>query len=128
MKQRVIDAMERGIVLLKRYFESEDHFISDLEMGACVISRMYEEDGDLDTNSELYKEFLDLFSKFIKAEIADPNPWRYSVLCDMLGPGRELFPDKKKYPLWFLPDELMDEKQLKEWREYLKKYNYSDPC
>ena len=125
MNQRTIDAMERGIVLLKRYFKSEDHFISDLEMGACVISRMYdEESGELDTESELYKEFLDLFTKFIKAELADPVPLCYSLLCDMLGPGRELFPDEEKYPLWFLPDKLMNKEQLKEWKKYLKKYNY----
>ena len=125
MKYSVIIEIAQGIILLKNYFTSDDHFISDLEMGG-IICRMY--DGGFDTESELYKEFLDLFTKFVKAEIADPNPWRYSLLCDMLGPGRELYPDKKKYPLWFLPDELMDKEQLKEWKEYLKKYNYNDPC
>ena len=125
MKISVSDAVERGIVLLNHYFTNDDHFISDLAMGG-IICRIY--DDGFDTESELYKEFLDLFTKFIKTEIDRTDPWRFSLLCDMLGPGRELYPDKKKYPLWFLPDELMDKEQLKEWKEYLKKYNYNDPC
>ena len=118
--------MERGIILLKHYFTNEDHFISDA-LGD-IICRICDAGNDLDTNSVIYKEFLDLFMKFVQTELTEPSPLCYSLLCDMLGPGRELFPDKKKYPLWFLPDELMDEKQLKEWKEYLKECNYNDPC
>ena len=121
MKISVADAVERGIVLLNHYFTNDDHFISDLAMGG-IICRIY--DDGFDTESELYKEFLDLFTKFIKAELAEPMPLCYSLLCDMLGPGRELYPDKKKYPLWFLPDELMTKEQLKGWKKYLKESNY----
>lgn len=126
MKISVSDAVERGIVLLNHYFTNEDHFISDA-LGD-IMCRICDEGDDLDANSVIYKEFLDLFTKFIKAELAEPVPLCYSLLCDMLGPGRELYPDKKKYPLWFLPDELMTKEQLKEWKKYLKKYNYNDPC
>ena len=96
----------------------------DIELGPPLyhISVTFEK------NPEYFNapEIKELFNKAMSAlkELVANNINNHFLLEASLGPGRKLFPDKEKHWWWYLPDKLMNEAQLKEWKKYLKKCGY----
>jgi len=96
----------------------------DIELGFPL----YDVSAALNENPEYFNDLKvkDLFDKAMKAteELIVHNIENHYLLLVSLAPGRDLFPDKKKHWWWYLPDKLMNEAQLKEWKKYLKKFGY----
>lgn len=120
------EALEHGILIINEYIADteSDAFISDLVLGAkilCTISENYEQ---IKEHQRLFDQFYESLSNLCKKEIADEKNGGLNLLCDIFCPGRELFPDKEKYPWWWLPETLMTKNQLEKWKKYVKSRNY----
>ena len=96
----------------------------DIELGFPLydVSTALEENPEYFTDSEV----KDLFNKAMVAvkELVQNNIDNLFLLKTSLAPGRDLFPNKEKHWWWYIPDKLMNEEQLKEWKKYLKKDGY----
>ena len=118
------DKLERGILLLDTYLnDKKPDFFPDLEFGAVILSGISNDLKSIDKHRKLFNKFMDKTTAFVKRELKDTKAgefYGYCTLFDVFIPGRELFPDKELHPWWWLPDQLMNEQQLKVWKEYQK--------
>jgi hypothetical protein len=123
------DKLERGIILLDRYLnDKKPDFFPDLEFGAVILSGISNDLKSIDKHRKLFNKFMDKTVAFVQRELKCKKTCgsrRYSILFNVFAPGRELFPNKELHPWWWLPDQLMNEQQLKEWKEYLKSRGFS---
>ena len=96
----------------------------DMELGFPL----YDVSTALEENPEYFNdpEIRNLFEQAMAAtkELIQNNIEDLCLLLESLAPGRELFPNKDKHWWWYLPDKLMNEEQLKEWKKYLKEHGY----
>ena len=117
-KEFLIRAL-RSLLLLREY--DYEGTWDNLELGSPLF--------DISVVVEEKPEYLDCpeikeqFDKAMKAleELIAHNVDYHFLLEASLGPGRDLFPDKKKHWWWWMPEKVMNKEQLQEWKKYLKK-------
>jgi len=109
----------RCLVLLREY--DYDGTWEDIELGFSLydISVVIEEKPEYFDCPEI-KEQFDKAMKALEELIANNVDYHF-LLEASLGPGRDLFPDKKKHWWWWMPEKVMNKEQLREWKKYLKK-------
>ena len=118
MKNKSDLIIELNSLLTLRKYNYDGTWL-DIELGAplCYISATMEE------NSKLFDdpEIKNLFDRAMKAveELVTNNADKYSLLWYSLVPGRKLYPDQKKHWWWWIPEKVMNEEQLKEWKTWI---------
>lgn len=120
-KQDVLDALNAVLGVRKTHFDG-DWINIELGIPWNDVSDAIEE------NPEIFedREVKELLEKAVKAteELVANNSNFYERLEETFCPVRDLFPDREKHYWWYIPEKILNENELKEWKKYLKKHNY----
>ena len=120
-KDDVLNALNAVIGVRETHFDGD---WVDIELGFP----WYDVSEALNKKPEIFEdiEVKELLGKAVKAteELVTNNSDFYERLEETFMPGQELFPDPKKHYWWWIPEKVMNEEQLKEWKKYLKKRGY----
>lgn len=120
-KTKLIITLKSALSLRQNRY---DGTLRDTDIGFFL----YDISEALNKNPQFFKdvEIAPLFEAAMTGikELVQQNIVNYPLICDIFCPGRELFPDKEKYPWWWLPETLMNTNQLEKWKKYLKSRNY----
>lgn len=105
-------------------FEKVTKCTFDFELGhaLCDLSDAVNENPEILEKPEIkeaLKELKKIGDKQIKY-LVKYGKWGWSVLKSSLGPGQELFPDKKVHWWWWWHEEFMTEEEIKRFNKYLE--------
>ena len=123
MKEYLKQALLSGIATAEIGY---DKTLKDTDIGFVLydISSVIEkypkifEDQEI---KELFAKCMSGFKTLTQAIVEDQYFW---LLVHAFKPGRDEFSDKEKHWWWWIPEKVMNEEQLKEWKKYLKKHGY----
>lgn len=122
MKKTELLAAMDSLLAVGKYNGDGTWLDTELGFPLCDISDALEEEPEYFNDSDVNKKFDSV--KIVLETLIQNNIKKTDLLFESLAPGRKLFPDKEKHWWWYLPDKLMNEEQLKEWKKYLKKRGY----